>query len=183
MLLSEKKELFKKVTEEIRNDNSKCNCLIIISSIAAIYPFFFFIQAIFTCINSENYLLFIASSIHTIFTILSMIALRGKLYCCCLYNPYQWFFFMVVINTIIIIFDLIMPILIGTNKNIDYDTHALGPMGFMFHLFFVGSLFAYEGKIYSKLKIIFNEIRLFETNLAKYCVLEYIKELKSEIND
>lgn len=41
MLLSEKKELFKKVTEEIRNDNSNCNCLIIISSIAAIYPFFF----------------------------------------------------------------------------------------------------------------------------------------------
>lgn len=182
MLLSEKKELFKKIAEETREENNINCCLSVIIALTGIYPFFFFIQAIFIYINSENCILFIASSIQTIFTILSMIGIKGKMHCCCLYNPYHWIFFMGFINTIIIIFDLILAVLIGSNKYIDDDTKALGPMGFFFNIIFVGALLVSEGKMYSKLKTIFNDIRLVETNLAKYCVLEYIKELKSEVN-
>lgn len=177
MLLSNKKELFKKVADEIkRQDNTNCALLGILIFIGVLYPLYFFFKAVFIYINSEYYLLFIFSSIQTIFSILSIIATNGKIHCCCLYNPYQWIFFMGIINTIIMLSDFIIIYLLLYKKN--DDDFGYGFWGFFFNVFFVIYLLVIECKIYNKLKVIFNDIRLFETNLAKYCILEFIKELK-----
>lgn len=186
MLLLNKRKLFIKVADEFRNeDKSKCNsCVIIVSilgGLGIIFSFFFFFIAATNFINSEDYYIFIASCIQIISYIFPLIGVTGKLVCCCLYNPYQWFFFMVIINLIAIIINLFLMSFIFTNKKLIIINDSIGYAfwGFFFNIIFIIYCFVRHGLIFSKLKDLFNEIRLIETDLAKYCVLEYIKELKS----
>ena len=88
---------------------------------------------------------------------------------------------MVIINLIAIIVNLFLMSFIFTNKKLIIINDSIGYAfwGFFFNIIFTIYCFVRHGLISSKLKDLFNEIRLIETDLAKYCVLEYIKELKS----
>ena len=143
--------------------------------------FFPFILLIFGLVffNQEKYSLAIFSFIDGFSYIINLLGCFGKVKCFCLYRPYQWLFFMIIFDFIHLSSNIFVII------SIMYDEDFRGLNGFIV-FGFIGSLaisFIIIGMhiaIANKLNILFNSLRNLETNVIKFCVSEYIKELKSK---
>lgn len=145
--------------------------------LGTVIPFLFFIFSLFT-INLDNYVLFILSFINITFFTISMFGFSGKGKCCSLYNPYQWIFIMQLSNSIIILTDIPIIILIMSKEKKGDDFRMLLFFSFFSNIICVIIFGVIQGKIFIKLSFLFENIRIIETNVIKYCVIEYIKELE-----
>ena len=143
-----------------------------------IFPFILFF--VIVCFISRNkYLLVILSSINLISFIIVNLGFYGKLHCFCLYRPYQWFFFMIIIDMINFCCNCYLFIFIMNNeRSSSYDYFGYLIFGFLGSIFYSITFVVIQYKITGKLIILFNTLRTLETNVIKFCTFEYIKELK-----
>jgi len=188
-------KMFFQMFDSLR-ENAEGSCLIFISLLylfiilcaffGLIFPFMI-LYLIDLFISKKKYLLVILSIIDCISFIITVIGCKGKGHWFCLFNPYQWLFFMIIFDTILFTSDLVIFIKINDlkyyEKNDDFFFVLL--MGFLGNVFYSFCFLAMHIKIGKKLIFLFNTLRTLETNVIKFCTLEYIKELKrnSEFNN
>ena len=150
----------------------------------AICGLFFSISLLF-CIYSfvyqEKYELAIFSFFDGISFIITFLGCFGKVKCFCLYRPYQWIFFMVLWDLIHIISDSVLFILLMHRNyyTIHNDFAFYMIAGFLGSICYSIAFTVMHFKIGGKLIILFKSLKNLETNVIKFCVLEYIKELKN----
>ena len=146
---------------------------------------FVLIFFVFSLIYQKQYVLGISFFINSFSFIINILGCFGKVKCFCLYRPCQWIFFMILFDLIHLASDIIVFILL-IEKNNNYEFN--GDVSFILVLCFLGNIgytiafFVMHIKIANKLIILFNYLRTLETNVIKFCVFEYRKELK-EINN
>jgi hypothetical protein len=145
----------------------------------------FFSIFLFFCTPSfvyqEKYELAILSFFDGISFIITFLGCLGKVKCFCLYRPYQWIFFMVLFDLIHFISDIVLFTLIMKNNDHtlsnDFDFYVI--TGFFGSLGYSIAFTVMHFKIGGKLIILFRYLKNLETDVIKFCVFEYIKELKN----
>ena len=137
---------------------------------------FFFI---FGFVYQEQYTLAIISFLDGISFILIFLGCLGKVKCFCLYRPYQWLFFMVLLDLIHILSDLIVMGSLTNAHALSGDLSGYLIFGYIGSLGYSIAFMVMHFKIAGKLIILFKYLKNLETNVIKFCVFEYIKELKN----
>lgn len=144
-----------------------------------LFSFILFIL-IYNFIYQEKYLLAIVSFINSFSFIINILGCFGKVKCFCLYRPCQWIFFMILFDLIHFVSDIIVFILLIDEHyySLNGDFWGYVVFGFLGNLGYTIGFLVIHIKIGGKLIILFNYLRTLETDVIKYCVFEYIKELK-----
>lgn len=206
MLLSKKEQYFKIISEKenqkffngfislcraspsLIDSNSDYNVtimaivILIMFYASSILGLFFSISLlffIFSFVSHEQYKLAIFSFLGGISFILTFLGCLGKVKCFCLYRPYQWIFFMVFLDLIHISSDLVVMTSIMNNHGLSGDLSGYVVFGYLGSLGYSIAFIVMHIKIGGKLIILFKYLKNLETNVIKYCVFEYIKELKN----
>ena len=135
-------------------------------------PYIAFLLSFF----SNNVLIILNALHNTIWHTISLLGFTGKVQCCCLYRPDNWLFLMLFSDFMCFIISLITGIatLSISNKNENGWLVAHGFYNAFYSFLFVGFHIYY----YNKLSKIYKEIRDFEVNVIKNCVIKYIDKLE-----
>ena len=144
------------------------------------FPFILFVFGFFF-LNQEKYSLAIFSFIDGFSYIINLLGCFGKVKCFCLYRPCQWLFFMIIFDLIQLFSNIFVSISIMHKEYFKMfgELDGLIIFGFLGSLVISIVIIGMHVTIANKLNILFNSLRNLETNVIKFCVCEYIKELKS----
>ncbi len=206
MLLSKKEQYFKIISEKenqkffngfislcraspsLINSNSDSNVtlmsiiILIMFYASSILGLFFSISSfffIFGFIYQEEYILAIVSFLDGISFIVTFLGCLGKVKCFCLYRPYQWIFFMLFFDLIHIVSDMVIMASLTKSHSLSGDLYGYFIFGYLGSFGYSIAFMVMHCKIGGKLIILFKYLKNLETNVIKFCVFEYIKELKN----
>ena len=174
------------VADSSSNGNANVTAMSIICFLAFIlstfvgflFPFILLIFGLFF-FNQEKYLLAFFSFIDCFSYIINLLGCSGKVKCFCLYRPCQWLFFMIIFDFIQMLSNIFVSISIMYDSYFRMSGDGFIVFGFIGNLVISFIIIGMHVAIANKLNILFNSLRNLETNVIKFCVSEYIKELKS----
>ena len=156
--------------------------VLFITFFVILIPYFLqFLPVIIFCNSLEtgNIPIIFLTFINIFFAIGSYLGSRGTFvqgccYCCCrcLYHPSNWVLFVVLIDLLALILDIILTI-IGSKKE---EFHFL--IGESFHIISVFHNLYRQINLYAEFKIVYKKIRKLETGIIKECVNNLLEEKK-----
>ena len=133
-----------------------------------IAPYVAFILAFF----SKNVLIILNALHNIIWHTISLLGFMGKVQCCCLYRPDNWLFLMLFSDFMCFIISLITGFA-TLSISIKFENGWLVAHGF-YNAFYSFLFVGFHIHYYNELNKIYKEIRDFEVNVIKNCVIKYI---------